>query len=330
MIARLYVLLPFALTIPEGEQFDTYTYIEKGYGIRVCPPRKSDVPFHDDDDEITIGGIKAFRANVLHIDFIKDIFDRRDNIDCDPPLDFIKKLIDSFLIKLRFVTRGSAIKPINFPLTTWKLTYLNDDETELLAEKGLARIRFGKAMKYSWIAVNNQVWKNLHSLSPDYIPPTWELLLLDSNDLLPEIGPSIVLAMTALEVFISVFLDLLADRSPIPQGLWKWINNRQWFLQDPTTDDQFDKLLRILTGVSLKDEKELWEAFKNLKKARNSFVHEGIAKIGDRALNREDACRLVGSADKIIRFIKGKLPEDMKWPEFKYTFKVEATMKLFK
>jgi len=234
------------------------------------------------------------------------------------------------LIKLRFVTRGSAIKPLDFPLTTWRITYLNEDGTELVAEKGLVRARLGRALKLSWIAVNSQVWRNLHSLSPDYIPPSWELLLLDSNDLLPEIGPSIVLAMTALEVFISIFLDQLADRSAIPQDLWKWINNRQLFLQDPTIDDQFDELLKILTGVSLKEKKELWDAFKNLKKARNSFVHEGIAKVGNRALSREDAQRLIGSADKIIRFIKEKLPEDMKWPEFKYAFKVEATMKLFK
>lgn len=330
MIARLYILLPFTFTVPEKEQFNIYSYIDDGYNIWIYPPKRSNVKIYPDDvEEITVNGIKAFRANVLQIDFCKDNFDRRDSIVCDPPLDFIKKTINLFLIKLRFVTRGIAIKPLDFRLITWRIIYLNDDETELIAEEGFVRARFSKAMKLSWMTVNNQVWENLHSLPPDYIPPIWELLLLDSNDLLPEIGPSIVLAMTALEVFISVALDLLADRSSIPQSLWKWINNRQWFIQDPTTDDQFDKLLKILIGVSLKDENELWDAFKNLKKARNSFVHEGIAKIAGRGINREEAYQLVGSADKIIRFIKEKLPEDMKWPEFKYNFEVQATMKLF-
>ena len=287
MIARLHVLLPFTFTVPETEQFTIYSYIDAGYKIWIYPPKRTDAAINDDDvEEITVNGIKAFRANGLQIDFYKDNFDRRDSIVCDPPLGFIKKTINLFLVKLRFVTGGSAIKPIDFPLVTWRITYLNDDETELIAEKGFVRGRFSKAMSVSWITVNSQIWENLHSLPPDYTPPAWELLLLDSKDLLPEIGPSIVLAMTALEVFISIFLDLLADRSSIPQELWKWINNRQWFLQNPTNDDQFDRLLKILTGVSLKDENELWEAFKNLKKARNSFVHEGIAKIGEQTLNR--------------------------------------------
>ena len=38
MIARLFVLLPFSLTVPEGEQFPVYEYEDDGYRIRVYPP----------------------------------------------------------------------------------------------------------------------------------------------------------------------------------------------------------------------------------------------------------------------------------------------------
>jgi hypothetical protein len=330
MIARLYVALPFIVTIPEGEQFDIYSCIVNEHKIKIYPPRLSDIPFYDDVEEISLNGNKAFRANMLLIDFIKDIFDRRGNIICDPPIEFIKNIINMFLIKLRFVTRGSAIKPIDFPNVNWHIAYLNNDESELLPEKGLVRGRGVRSLKFSWIAVNNEVWGNLHSLPYDYKPPIWELLLLDAVELLSEVGPAIVLAMTALEVFISISLNLLAEKNNIPKELWTWINNRDYWLKNPSTEEQFDKLLKIMIGISLNDEKELRTELIKLKKARNSFVHEGVAKIGDQVLKWTDAQHLIGSANKIIRFIKEKLPEDMKWPEFKYNFEVQAKMKLFK
>lgn len=331
MIARLHVILPFEFTIPEGEKFNVFSYIDEGHRVTIFPPKKSDMLFHFDDvEKITINDTNAFRANGLQIDFVKDKFDRRENITCDPPIEFIKKTINFFLIKVRFITKAAGVKPIDFPNVNWRITYLSDDETELSPEEGLVRARLSRSLQFSWIVINNNVWENLHSLPPDYNPPSWELLLLDAKNLLPEIGPSIVLAFTALEVFISIILDLLAYKSPIPQNLWKWINKRKGFLQNPTSDEQFDNLLKILTGISLKDDNELWKALINLRKARNSFVHEGIAKIGNSILDREDAKRLVGSASEIINFIKEKLPEDIKWPEFKYNFEIQAEMKVFK
>ena len=38
MIARLFVLLPFHLTIPEGEEFLVDEYEDSGYKVRVFPP----------------------------------------------------------------------------------------------------------------------------------------------------------------------------------------------------------------------------------------------------------------------------------------------------
>ena len=33
MIARLFVLLPFSLTVPEGQQFPLYEDSDEGYGV---------------------------------------------------------------------------------------------------------------------------------------------------------------------------------------------------------------------------------------------------------------------------------------------------------
>jgi hypothetical protein len=42
MIARLFVLLPFKLTVPEGQQYPVYEAEDSGYKVRFYPPGRSD------------------------------------------------------------------------------------------------------------------------------------------------------------------------------------------------------------------------------------------------------------------------------------------------
>jgi hypothetical protein len=234
MIARFYALLPYFLTIPEGERFTIYSYTDNGYEVRVYPPLKTDNPAQPDNvEDIQINGLPAFRANTLRIDFVKDSFDRRQGIECDPPYEFIRRTVNSLLSRLRFVTRGFQVKPLDFLQASHQIRYLNDDETELPSEEGLVRGHGAIGFHLSWTAVNAQIWDEIHQLSPYYIPPVWDDLLLDATHVLPEVGPSIVLAATALEVFISYILDELAKRSSVPQELWIWLTNRDgnWLKQ---------------------------------------------------------------------------------------------------
>ena len=172
----------------------------------------------------------------------------------------------------------------------------------------------------------NAVWTDVNSLPIEYEPPPWKMLLLDAEHVLPQIGPAIVLAATALEVGISQILDDLASRSPIPVDLWHWITNRGFFLKEPSEEEQFDELLRILVGTSLKEDPSLWEGFKNIKDARNSFVHEGTATIGRNVVREEDARRLIGKAKEIFSFLRSKIPEDVQWPEYHHEINVNAVM----
>jgi hypothetical protein len=322
MLARLDLLLPFTITIPEGENFSIYQYNDEGYNIRIFPPIKIEhLVAQDDLDEILINGKPALQAKGLSIYFQKDNFDRRQGSECDPPYPLIARTINQFLLKLRFVTRGSKIRPINFPYTSWHLQYLNDDESELDKTEGLVKGRGTKTIAFSWTALNNDVWEKIIELPPDYIPPQW--------DTLPEIGPSVVLAETALEVFISHILNELSKNSSIPKDLWDWINDRNGRLNEPTNKEQFDILLKTLLGISLKENNDLWESFTKLKKARNSFVHEGIPKIGQNPISEGEARELLVKANEIVIFIKNELPEDLRWPEYKHSIKVEAKKKVF-
>lgn len=329
MLARLDLLLPFTITIPEGEDFSIHQWNDEGYNIRIFPPMKTEHPVaQDDSDEILINGKPTFQANGLRIYFQKDNFDRRQGIECDPPYPLIARTINLFLLKLRFVTRGSKIRPIIFSYTSWYLQYLNDDESELDKTEGLVKGRGAKTFTLSWTALNNDIWERIFELPPDYIPPQWDNLLLDANEALPEIGPSVVLAETALEVFISHILNELSKNSSIPKDLWNWVNNRNWWLQKPTTEEQFDILLKTLLGISLKENNDLWKSFKNLKNARNSFVHEGIAKVGQHPISEGEARELLVKANEIVLFIKNKLPEELRWPEYKHSINVEAKKKI--
>jgi hypothetical protein len=133
--------------------------------------------------------------------------------------------------------------------------------------------------------------------------------------MLPEIGASIALAYAALESFSHWLLDNLASVKSLPNGLWEWINKRPQWDQEPSVEERFDKLLKILTGSSLKDEQELWQTFLNLRKARNSFSHTGVAvTLQHKPLTEEMAIELVNKARDIVDWCERLLPEPVRRP----------------
>lgn len=330
MLARFHVLLPFWITVKAGEEFPVYEYEDQGYRVRVFPPARSDQPDPPDRIEnLRIDDTPAVRVDALRIDFQKDAFDRGKELRFDPPHDVVGRAINSFLIRLRYVARAAIVRPIDYPRVTWRIRYLNDDESELALDEALVRGRGGLAYSLSWVALSRAVWDDIYELPLNFEPEPWEELLLDAQADLPRIGPAIVLAATALEVFIAQALDRLAEKEgSIQTDLWRWINDRGDYLREPKVEEQFDVLLRLFTGQSLKNDSRLWDAFKNLKNARNSFVHEGRAKIGGAPVSAETARVLVAAAAEIVTTVRGWLPTELHWPVFNHTVKIEATMRL--
>jgi hypothetical protein len=329
-IARIHILLPFALTVPKKEQYPINEDVADGYRIRIYPPEKSEkVDSPTDVEDIKINGVSAFNADVLRVDFQKDNFNRTESIELDPPAELIKSVANDFLARLRYVANASKVKSIEFPNVNWNIRYLNDDETELAEEKGFVRGKSGRKFQYSFVALNKEVWEDVHSISPGQNLPVWKTLLLDAHSVLPEIGPAIILTFTALEVFISKTLDDIAATSEISNELWKWINNRG-YLKDPSIEEKYDFLSRHLIGFSIKDDDHLWEPFKHLRKARNSFAHNGIPMIGDEPVTEDKARFFIRKANDIIESFKNNLPDVLKWPEFKHDIKMEFYQKFDK
>lgn len=323
MIARLFVALPFNIAVPDGEQFTLFTYEDDGFKVTLFPPIKTDLPaLGDAPDAVLINEMPAFIANGLRIDFQKDYIDRSIGGPADPPEVVVSRAADFFLERLRLVTRAQWISPLRWPHVPWRIRYLNDDESEFAETPGLFRGRFSRAVNVFVVGINQDVWEQLHTLLPDFTTPTWETLRLDAIAALPHIGTAIVLAATSLEVFIAKVLDDLATKSPIPPDVWAWLNKRKNSLNDPSVEEQFDTLLKVLVGHSLKEDKTLWEAFMNLKKARNTFVHEGAAAIGGSPVSIEKAGQLIASTDLVIKWVRQWLPNELRWAEFEPKIKM--------
>jgi hypothetical protein len=188
------------------------------------------------------------------------------------------------------------------------------------------RQAFNSTERIELMAVTPTTWLQVAGLG-EYEEPPWDELLLDAMDLDVELGPSLVLAATAVETRIATALDVLAE-GKLSDRLWTWIRDREGgYVQEPSVAEQLDVFLEALGGRSLKDDARMWEAGANLREARNRFVHEGRATIGKskEAVTRQKARELVRQAGEIIDFIEELLPEEHRRPRLKEEARVDTT-----
>jgi hypothetical protein len=331
VIARLTVVVPFPIVVADGEIFPLYTYENEGYTISARPPVKTEQPLHVDlPNDIRLDGKVAFAANALRFDFRKAEFDRRSDRELfDPSVELMQRTVRGFIARLRYVTRSAHVQPVDLARgATWRLQYLNDDESELPPQPELLRGVGGKVRSISLTSVPLDVWESIHELEPDWAPPVWDDILLDATNALPRIGTAVVLAATALEVFIADVLERLAKNSDVPRDVWQWMNERRDIDRNPSTEEQFDVLLKHFVGRSLKDEQKLWQIFTELRTARNKFVHEGTARAGGNPITFERAGQLVASAGEIISTIRGWLPAEHQWTQFQSKSQLSFTLPL--
>jgi hypothetical protein len=327
MIARLLVQLPFLVAVPDGGTFPLHPYQVDGCTVCVYPPVRSSDSTAGSNLDIKINGAPAFLADLLRIDFHKDSFERKAETH-DPPPELIQSVVDAFLARLRCVANAAQVRSVDFPMATYRLTYLDDNENEFDKTEGLARERFGQQHSFSYVGLDQGVWEDVHSLAVDFQPQPWDELLLEAEYELPRVGPPIVLAATALEVLIARTLDALAAATD-KKDLWAWVNSRSDVLKRPTVEEQFDSLLLLLAQRSLKDEPSLWQLFMNLKSARNAFVHTGQARIGNTVVSEEKARELVRGAREIVTTVRSWLPEEHRWPVLMHDLTLETAVWLF-
>lgn len=348
MLARFHVLLPYRFSIPYLDKLNLVEFQHGEYKVKIYPPISANVdysitdvtsesPFFDaisnlepqtiitPTSAIEINEQETIQANLLQIDLLADRdFDRRrESQIVDPPLELFLQLANSVIRRLRMVGRLSSVKVLDsITDAAWKIEYLTDDGQPLPKDYAFRRAYFQPKVKYQISAVTAAIWNLAHTLPVDYAPPIWDTLLLDAWARLPDVNTSIVLANAALETYINLSLDALAEKSSIPGESWDWIITRdQDWLKQPSAKEKYDQVLYLLTGRSLKkEEKELWKAFDELRVARNSMVHQGKAvikkKTKKKAIEKDVTPRLakemLANANKIIYWVESILPEEMR------------------
>lgn len=350
MIARFRALLPDPIHIVDGEILLPYEMDYQGHKIRVFPPMQAAisiielkgmgnslenifdkiVPVNAVSSDVLHNNQATFESNLFQLELRATDFERRAGYEKESTAQLCVIFfgaLNEALLRIRAVTRSHFLKPISPPHTNWTIGYLNDDGSELSAQPGMRRGIFKRSAELRASFINSVTWKQVEQLPEEIASRTWDILILDAKAALPDPGPAIVLAFTALETFAGYLLDVLVTQSQhkIPSELWDWLTNRSDFYQNPSTEDQFCILLKIVCGVSLKDEPELWEAFLHLRTARNKFAHEGKPLIGGKLVDAAQASELVEKADKIISWGEKLLPEALqrvKLPPARFAFTI--------
>lgn len=326
MIARLHVQLPFFILVVKNAQFVGYRYEIEGIEVRPHPPIKRTDLNRDgfQPREFKIDGEPARECDILRIDFHSPEFNRKSDGSRTPSNELIKTVVNDFICRLRYTTLGHWINELDFPNCFFQLEYLNDDYSKLDEIPGLIRedLRF----KYSLNILNltPKTWDDVHSLAVGEKLNSWRSLILDAKDLLPRVGPAIVLTYTALEILITKSLSIEAPKK-VGEDIWRWIEEID-YRKAPSVSEKYDELSSIVFGFSLKSDSVLWEGMKNIRSARNSFAHEGIAIIGNDEVTLAKAIELIEKATQIVELFEGMLPDSRQSKKFSH--KVEVTFSL--
>jgi hypothetical protein len=358
VIALFQVALPYDLLVLPDEQLEPLRYegdatIEgvDEFEVLVGPPyhsRLSEVQlervnfdpelFNPADPQpaatnITVGGIAPVRCDAIAVRIVGSAFDRRQGRGAQTARALVVVVCDAInglLERLRVLTRATHMKPVTPEGLLFRLALLEDSGALVEAEQGKWRQLNISRFQIRYTAVTPAIWQELVVLG-EYETPPWDELLLDAMDLDVELGPSLVLAATAVETRIANALDVLAE-DKVDGDLWAWINERDDdYMKTPAVSEQLDLLLKSLGGRSLKDDPDLWRAGVQLRQARNSFVHHGRAVLGRKTktpVTRERARELVTKAGEIIDFIEALLPEEKRRPRLQNEVEVVTTTPL--
>jgi hypothetical protein len=340
MIARVRILLPYSVFVPVDEELKPIKIHQDGIEITLYPLLQSGFdaghltsgkfslneiaenikPLYPPvaSQDTLLNGKEMLRCNLLQIDLKKDVFNRTIGQTDNVPLEMAFEIANSFLLRLRTVTQAAYVKPLDADPAPWLLEFLSDDEKPLEPEPGKFRKKNGAFFKVRASALTEGIWEKINSLPLGFKPAAYDRLLLDAEAMLSDLGPAIVLAFSALETLIPATLRALVQQTNANSELWEWIQSRNDdYNKEPSVSEEFDVLLKALSGVSLKDNQHLWQAFQNLRSARNNFVHNGVLGIGKEgkiALSKSDVWELIGKAKEIVSFVENLLPEDLRRP----------------
>jgi hypothetical protein len=264
-------------------------------------------------DRVRIDDGDALAADLIRVEFMSETFDRSrgESAERNRIIDIGFAVVNEWLLAFRIAATAAIVKSVQRLFTSWRIDYLNDEGGALASQEGLARQMAGIAFQIpARVVLTPDAWTALATVAPGYEASRWDQLIVDAGGLFPEVGPAILLAYTAVEIRVASAADVLARERGVDKDLWEWFTRKRPYIVQPETEEYAKTILRALGGRSLADDDPLWTIFVRLRKARNSFAHEGIARDLDtkNPLTLGQAAQLVGGARRILDWIDTLLP----------------------
>jgi hypothetical protein len=288
MLARIAVHFPQSLWMQESASFDSFTTQVAGETVAIYPPFQCPFEVRPDQDGnfnvndiyrmltpvqqertypfVRMDGQLVKHANLLQIDIIRRDFTREAGAPADPPNTFVEQLVMNVVARLRYTIGAPTFREFRLVEAFWTLRYLADDGSELAEQKGLVRGRVHAPFKFQFTGLDGSSWTRVKSLPFTFRPHIWERLYLDALFLLPEVGPALTLAISAIETAAD---QMIEDRlRATPADAKKLIATNR-------LGQRLDRVAMQVAGVSLKDDSTLWSAFDRVRRGRNMAAHEG-------------------------------------------------------
>jgi hypothetical protein len=325
VLARYRCLLHPQLVLRQSDSLQPFDVEFNGSRCCVYPPFQRLVGGSLDDladppvpSDTTVEDLPTFVADVIQVD-VRGEFDRRDGGDASDVLAVVVPLLQLILTRFRTLANASFIRVPGEPnFLSWSVQYLTDAGEAFEKRDGFVRGRGALGVNIeqrAWMAP--ELWAALRTVTAaPRIPPSNELLL-DAREAWPHVGASVVLSYAAIEHRIATALDVLARLKPevVSPTMWAWLSDRDDYRKEPSVEEQLSDLMQLFVGRSLKDERMMWNSYNELRKARNSFVHEGVAMSLNRTrVSPQRASQLVADASSIIAWIEQWLPEEERAP----------------
>jgi hypothetical protein len=318
MLARIAVHLPHPLWFQEHAQLDSFNEVFDGEAVVVHPPLQSAFEVRPDSEgKFNVNDIYRLltpvakprvypfvrmdsqlvrHADLLQIDVVGREFRRQADNHSDPGREFIERVVGNVVARLRYTIGAPTVREFRLLDTFWTVRYLADDGSELREEKGLVRGRVHAPFKFQFTGLDEHSWAAVKRLSSTFQPHIWERLYLDALFLLPEVGPALTLAISAIETATDQMiehrwkgsteeLDKLFATNRLPQRL--------------------DDVAKRLTGRSLKAEPVLWTAFDRLRRARNMAAHEGTPVLDGVLLTDTVAQEMILAIRPVLDWVEG-------------------------
>jgi hypothetical protein len=103
------------------------------------------------------------------------------------------------------------ISSLNAP---WTIEYISNTEESLPANTGLLSARMGTHWRLEDQSITEEIWIRASGLPFDYEPIRWDTLLLDAQQVVSQVGPALVLAVTAVKTAAAAVIGLLFTNLP--------------------------------------------------------------------------------------------------------------------